>query len=133
MTPPLRLATDAVVPLQLAFVLFVVFGGLLVARWPRLAGPHLPAVRWGGWIEFAGWTCPLAPPENPLRRAAGEAGDAGGDIDHRLWPLLYPAGLTREGQWALGAGVPILDRAVYGLLLVRRHRRSRSPNPNGPR
>lgn len=79
-------------------------------------------MRWGGWIEFAGWTCPLAPSENHLRRAVGEAGDAGDYIDPYLWPLPDPAGLTREGQWALGAGVPILDGAVYGALLARRHR-----------
>ena len=57
-----------------------------------------------------------------MRRAVGEAGYAGGFIDHYLWPLLYPAGLTREGQWALGAGVLILNGAVYGALLARRHR-----------
>ena len=61
---PLRLAADAVALLHLAFVLFVVFGGLPVWRWPRLAGLHLPAVLWGGWIEFSGWTCPLTPLEN---------------------------------------------------------------------
>ena len=130
---PLRLAANAVALLHLAFVLFVAFGGLPVWRWPRLAWLHLPAVLWGGWIEFAGWTCPLTPLENALRRAVGEAGYAGGYIDHYLWPLLYPAGLTREGRWALGAGVLILNGAVYGALLVRRHRRARSPNPNGPR
>jgi hypothetical protein len=50
-------------------------------------------------VEFAGRTCPLTPPENLLRRAVGEAGYAGGHIDHHLWPPLYPAGSTREGQW----------------------------------
>ena len=98
MTLPLRLAADAVALLHLAFVLFAVFGGLPVWRWPRLAWLHLPAVLWGGWIEFSGWTCPLTPLENLLRRAVGEAGYGGGYIDHYLWPPLYPAGLTREGQ-----------------------------------
>ena len=41
--------------------------------------------------------------------------------------LLYPAGLTREWQWALGAGVLAVNGAVYGLLLVRRARRARFP------
>ncbi len=67
--------------LHRAFVWFVIFGGLWVWRWPRLAGLHLPAVGWGGWIEFAGRTCPLTPLENLLRRAVGEAGNTGGDID----------------------------------------------------
>ena len=92
----LRLAADAVALLHLAFVLFVAFGGLLVWRWPRLAWLHLPAVGWGGWIEFAGWTCPLTPLENALRRAVGKAGYAGGFIDHYLWPPPDPAGSTRE-------------------------------------
>ena len=127
MTLALRLAADAVALLHLAFVLFVVFGGLLVWRWPRLVWLHLPAVGWGAWIEFAGGLCPLTPLENHLRQAVGEAGYAGGFIDHYLWPLLYPAGLTREGQWMLGAGVLVFNIVVYGVLLIRRIRRARSP------
>jgi hypothetical protein len=127
MTLALRLAADAVALLHLAFVLFVVFGGLLVCRWPRLVWLHRPALGWGAWIEFTGWICPLTPLENHLRQLTGAAGYAGGFIDHYLWPLLYPAGLTREGQWALGAGVLVFNLGVYGVLLIRRMRRARSP------
>ena len=127
MTLALRLAADVVALFHLVFVLFVVSGGLLVWRWPRLAWLHLPAVTWGALIEFAGWLCPLTPLENHLRQAVGEAGYAGGFIDHYLWSLLYPAGLTREGQWALGAGVLVFNVAVYGILWVRRARWVRSP------
>ena len=125
MTLALRLAADAVALFHLAFVLFVAFGGLLVWCRPRLVWLHLPAVGWGAWIEFSGWTCPLTPLENLLRRAVGEAGYAGGFVDHYLWPLLYPAGLTREGQWMLGAGVLVFNIGVYGVLWVRRMRRMR--------
>lgn len=124
----LRLAADAVALLHVAFVLFVAGGGLLVWRWPRLAWLHLPAVAWGAWIEFTGWICPLTPLENHLRQAIGQIGYSGGFIDHYLWPLLYPAGLTREWQWVLGAGVLALNGGVYGLLLIRRLRRARSPS-----
>ncbi|MFZ1641068.1 MAG: DUF2784 domain-containing protein [Candidatus Contendobacter sp.] len=120
MTALVRLAADAVALLHLAFVLFVVFGGLRVWRWPRLAWLHLPAAAWGALIEFAGWICPLTPLENYLRQVIGQAGYAGGFIDHYLWPLLYPTGLTREWQWVLGAGVLALNGMVYGILLVRR-------------
>src|SRR5207253_9123624 len=41
-----RAAADAVLIAHFAFVLFVVFGGLLVLRWPKLAWIHLPAVAW---------------------------------------------------------------------------------------
>ena len=122
MTLALRLAAAAVALIHLAFVLFVVCGGLRVWRWPRLVGFHLPAAGWGALIEFIGWNCPLTPLENQLRQAAGAAGYAGGFIDHDLWPLLYPAGLTREMQWALGAGVLVFNIVVYGVLLIRRAR-----------
>ncbi len=102
----LRLAADVVALVHLAFVLFLAFSGLLVWRWSRLAWFHLPAVLWDAWIEFAGGMCPLTPLEHGLRRVVDEAGYAGGFIVHYLWPLLYPVGLTHEGQWMLGVGRP---------------------------
>lgn len=118
-----RLLADGVVGLHLAFVLFVVAGGLLVLRWRWLAWIHLPAAAWGALIEFAGWICPLTPLENELRRRAGEAGYAGGFVEHYLLPVLYPSGLTRGVQIALGLLVLILNLAVYGWI-VRRGRRA---------
>ena len=127
MTVLIRLAADALALLHLGFVLFVAFGGLVVLRWPRLVWLHLPAAAWGAWVEFAGWICPLTPLENALRRIAGTAGYSGGFIDHYLWPLIYPAGLTHDVQLALGLGVVVINVAVYGVLLARRAR-----NRNGP-
>lgn len=116
------LLADLVVGLHLAFVLFVVCGGLLALRWPRVAWLHLPAVVWGALIEWRGWTCPLTPLEVALRRRAGEAGYEEGFLDHYLIPLLYPPGLTRELQLAMAAGVLVLNAVVYGLVLRRRRR-----------
>lgn len=116
------LAADLVVALHFAFILFVVAGGLLVLRWPRLAWVHLPVVAWGAGIELIGWVCPLTPLENALRRAAGQAGYAGGFIDHYLSPLIYPAGLTREHQLALGLFVTIVNLVIYGMVALRRRR-----------
>ena len=42
-----RIGADLVLLLHLAFVLFVVTGGLLLLKWPRLAWLHLPAAIWG--------------------------------------------------------------------------------------
>jgi hypothetical protein len=111
---------DAVLVLHAAFVLWVVLGGLAVWRWPRMAWLHLPAAAWGVWIELAGGTCPLTPLEQRLRAAAGEAGYSGGFIEHYLGMLLYPVGLTRELQWALGALLAALNLVVYAVLLWRR-------------
>jgi hypothetical protein len=110
------------------FVLFVVLGGLLVLRWPRLAYVHLPAATWGVLIEFAGWVCPLTPLEQSLRLKAGEQGYSGSFIEHYVLPLLYPSALTRTIQVALGAVVIAVNLAIYGYLL-RIRRSVRTPHP----
>ncbi len=113
---------DGVLLLHLSFIAFVVGGGLLVYRWPRLAWLHLPAALWGALIEFFGWICPLTPLENALRRQAGGSGYGGGFIEHYLLPVIYPGALTREIQIGLGLAVVVINAAVYGLLLCRRRR-----------
>lgn len=115
------LLADAVLVLHLAFILFVVLGGFLVLRYPRLAWLHLPAVAWGALVEFAGFTCPLTPLENWLRVRGGEGGYTGGFIQHYLVPLVYPGGLTRNAQVLLGALVIGINAVVY-LALWRRRR-----------
>ncbi len=120
-----RILADAVLLLHLAFILFVVLGGILVLRRPNLAWVHVPAALWGAAIEFLGWICPLTPLENWLRAQGGEAGYSGGFISHYLLPVVYPAGLTRGIQLALGGFVVAVNLAVY-LLLWRRGRRAKT-------
>lgn len=114
-----RLAADTVLLAHAAFVVFVVLGGLLAWRWRRAAVLHLPAAAWGAWIEFSGGICPLTPLENRLRHAAGQAGYEGGFVEHYLLALIYPEGLTREVQIALGVAVIVINAAVYGVLVRR--------------
>lgn len=113
---------DAVVVFHFGFVLFVVLGGLLVLRWPRLAWLHVPAALWGALIEFAGWICPLTPLEKSLRRMGGGAGYQGGFIEHYVLPVLYPRGLTRSVQLMLGAVVVAINVYVYWRLVRQRGR-----------
>jgi hypothetical protein len=121
-----RLLADAVLLLHFLFVLFVVAGGVAVLRWPRLRWVHIPVAAWGVIIEFAGWICPLTPLEIALRRRGGEAGYTGGFIEHYITAAMYPAGLTRQVQWLLGALVLLLNVALY-TLLIRRLRRPAAP------
>ena len=115
-----KLAADSVFLIHLAFVGFVVLGGIAVWKFPRLAWLHLPAVAWGAAIEFGGWICPLTPLEWRLRSLAGEAVMAGGFIERYLWPLVYPSELTREVQYVLGAAVIAVNLVVYTLAVRRR-------------
>jgi hypothetical protein len=124
MTMLYRLLADAVVVLHLGFVGFVVLGGLLVLRWPRAAWVHLPTAVWGVWVEFTGRICPLTPLENWLSRQGGGAPYSASFVEHYLIPVLYPAVLTRELQWALGGLVLAVNAAVYAAVLLRHRSRS---------
>ena len=122
---PYRAFADLVLVVHLAFVLFVVLGGLLALRWPRVAWVHVPVALYGALIEFAGFVCPLTPLENSLRRRGGEAGYEGGFIEHYVTATLYPTGLTREVQLGLGVAVLAINGAIYAVWL-RRRRASRA-------
>jgi hypothetical protein len=91
---PYGVLANLVLVLHLGFVLFVALGGLLVLRWPRLA-----------WIH--------------LRRLAGEAGYAGGFIEHYVTAVLYPDGLTRVAQVVLGTLVLLVNAVIYRRILRR--------------
>jgi hypothetical protein len=111
---------DLVVLVHLGFVVFVVLGGLLVMKWPRLIWIHLPAVFWGIAIELSGWICPLTPLENWLRHKGGEENYEFDFVARYLLPMLYPQGLTRRSQIVLGALVLVVNAAIYGWVLRKR-------------
>ncbi|MFL6604818.1 MAG: DUF2784 domain-containing protein [Steroidobacteraceae bacterium] len=115
-----RLSADLVLIVHVAFVLFVVLGGLLVARWTWLMWFHLTAVLWGALIEFAGFICPLTPLEVSLRKLAGASGYEGDFIGHYVTNVLYPSALTRQLQIWLGCGVLLSNVLIYGYVLARR-------------
>ena len=119
-----RVLADLVLILHLGFVVFVVVGGLLVLRWPAIMALHIPAAVWGVMIEFTGWLCPLTPLENWLRVRGGELGYSGGFIEHYIQPVLYPSGLTRGIQIALGTLVVLLNLTAYSIVLSRSRRRA---------
>lgn len=119
-----RTLADLVLVAHFVFVLFVVFGGFLVWRWPRIAWIHVPVAIYGAVVEFFGFICPLTPLEVSLRQRGGDAGYEGGFIEHYITAAIYPAGLTRQVQLVLGAMVLALNVAVY-LIWWTRHSKLR--------
>ena len=114
------LLADALVVVHFAFTGFVVFGGFVTWRWPRIAWVHLPALAWGCWIELSHAVCPLTPLENHWRQLAGGAGYSEGFLAHYLVRVLYPPGLTWHIQYELAAGLVLLNVVAYVGLLRRR-------------
>jgi hypothetical protein len=113
---PYALLADLMLILHATFILFVVFGGVLVFWRRGLAWLHVPGALWGILIEFQGWVCPLTYLENDLRAAAGTDGYDGGYIDHYLMPLVYPSGLTSDTQVLLGLVVLFINAIIYTLV-----------------
>jgi hypothetical protein len=111
---------DLIVVVHLAFIAFVLLGGLLALKWRWVVWLHLPAAVWGGLVEAMGWYCPLTPLEYRLRAAGGAEGYSGAFVERYLLPLVYPAELTRELQLVLAAIVIMVNVAIYVLLWRRR-------------
>jgi hypothetical protein len=114
---------DLVLFLHLSFILFAIGGGLLALRWPRAAWFHIPVLAWAALIEFMGWICPLTPLENWLRAQGGGVVYERGFIEHYVVPIVYPPGLTVEGQWVLASLLLAVNAGVYGWALHRRRER----------
>ena len=115
-----RVLATVVVLAHMAFVAFVVAGGALALRWPRVAWLHLPAALWGAMIALVGWICPLTPLENWLRVRGGARAYDTGFLEHYLLPILYPVRMTRGLQIATGVFVVLVNALVYWQVFRRR-------------
>ena len=124
-----RVLATLVVVVHMAFVVFVVAGGVLALRWPRVAWVHLPAALWGALIALAGFICPLTPLENWLRARGVAAAYDTGFLEHYLLPILYPASLTRGMQIATGIFVVGVNVLAYWWVSLRSRRGQRAPPP----
>ena len=120
----LALLAALVVASHLMFVAVASFGSLLALRWPRFAFVQIPAAAWAAYVELTGGICPLTPLENALRRQAGLDLYSSDFVARYIFPVLYPDGLTRNAQTAIGILVVAVNLAAYGYLL-RRHRKMR--------
>ena len=110
---------DLVVLMHLAFIVYVLFGALLILKWPRTVWLHLPTFLWGLTVEFTGWICPLTSLEITLRLMAEVQNYSSSFVAHYLMPILYPVGLTREIQVILGGIVILINVILYTLVLKR--------------
>src|SRR4030065_481222 len=113
-----RLAADCVLLAPLAFILFALLGATMTVWWRWAPLVHLPAAAWGFFVELTGRDCPLTHLENYLRIKAGLSGYTESFVEHYLLAIIYPAGLTREIQFALAGVVIVVNTAIYGWLFV---------------
>jgi hypothetical protein len=106
-------AADLTVLLHFLFILFVIFGALLVARNPKLAYLHWATLVYALLIEVFNWYCPLTLLEQRLRLAAGTGAYERSFLVHYLERLIY----WDVPQWLLivgAAGVVLANLVFYG-------------------
>lgn len=121
-----RLLADAILIAHFAFVIFVLFGGALVSRYPHLLRVHLLALLWGIAVQWADWICPLTPLENRFRQLGGEAGYSGSFVEHFISKALYPEHLPLELRYLLGLVLIAVNAAIYGYVLFHKWQNRRS-------
>jgi Protein of Unknown function (DUF2784) len=110
---------DAVAALHLAAIAFMLTGGLLGWRWPRLLWVHAPIAATILGFNVAGADCPLTTLELHLRQWGGEPPYTGGFIGHYLVQPIHPAGITPGVEAAIYA-IAITPNVVgYGVLAAR--------------
>jgi len=110
---------DLLVVVHLLFIIFALFGGLLLIFRGYLVFVHLPAAIWAALISFKGWICPLTPLENYLRGIAGNEGYVGGFVAHYLLPVIYPVSLTPNIQIILGIFVVLINIGIYSFVYFK--------------
>lgn len=114
--------SDVVVLIHLAFIGFVLVGGVIAAVWPKIIWAHIPCMCWGILVELTGGLCPLTPLEVLLRQRSGQAAYSGDFVIHYIEPLIYPQNLTRELQIVFGTAVIVINLVVYSSLFLARKR-----------
>lgn len=116
---------DLVVVVHVAYLGFVVLGGLLALRDVRWLVPHLLTVVWGVVGTLTRLPCPLTSLEKWLDSLAGASTYDGPFITHYLVGTLYPAG-AQPLVWQATAAVVAASYVVVAV-----HHRGHA-RPAGP-
>ena len=66
-----RLLADLILLFHFSFILFVLFGGIIVLYKRWMLWIHIPAILWSSIVNLADWVCPLTPLENMFYSMAG--------------------------------------------------------------
>lgn len=123
-----RVLADMAVAVHFLFIVFVILGGFLIFRSPRVAWVHVPSFLWGSGISLFGWVCPLTYLENDLRAKAAVHGYTTSFVEEYMLPLVYPervfGDFPKDGFIVIGIFVLALNAIIYWRLLRYRHHRT---------
>ena len=99
--------------LHFSFILFVIFGALLLLRFKKIIYFHIPAVAWGAYIELSHSICPLTHLENYFLKKAGKDQYSVDFIENYIFKIIYPPALNYEIQTYLGVILIFVNLVIY--------------------
>ena len=113
---------DLVLVTHFLYILFAIFGALLVIKYRWLAWLQIPAFIWAATVNTSHTICPLTHLENYLRIRAGQGAYQGDFIQHYLMPIIYPGPMTQE--FIIGSAITILigNAAIYAGIYYKAHK-----------
>ncbi len=104
---------ELVMVLHFGVLIFLLVGGFLAWRWPRLIYAHLVMAAWGLLIITFPVSCPLTWLENTFRAAAGRPELVNGFIDTYIDGVLYPESAARAVQMLVALVVAVSWTGFY--------------------
>ena len=99
--------------LHLSFILFVIFGAILILKFKKIIYFHIPAVAWGAYIELSHSICPLTHLENYFLKKAGKEQYSVDFIENYIFKIIYPPALNYEIQTYLGVILIFVNLVIY--------------------
>ncbi|WP_440695462.1 DUF2784 domain-containing protein [Candidatus Pelagibacter sp. HIMB109] len=99
--------------LHFLFILFVIFGAILILKFKKIIYVHIPAVAWGAYIELSHSICPLTHLENFFLKKAGKDQYSVDFIENYIFKIIYPPALNYEIQTYLGVILIFVNLLIY--------------------
>ena len=99
--------------LHFSFILFVIFGAILILKSKKIIYVHIPAVAWGAYIELSHSICPLTHLENFFLKKAGKDQYSVDFIENYIFKIIYPPALNYEIQTYLGVILIFVNLLIY--------------------
>lgn len=112
-----RALAHSLAALHVTYVLFVVFGGLLILVSPRFLPAHLVAVVWAAGTMLCDLGCPVTTWEKTALRRSGYEPYTEGFLQHHVLRSRFEPAKARRAHVVLGIAMLVLNAAIYYLVL----------------
>jgi hypothetical protein len=105
---------------HLFFIVFALFGAVLILRFNKIIFLHIPAFFWGVYIEFSNNICLLTDLENWFLNKASKDEYSISFIEKYIVKIVYPPALNPNIQFYLGSILILVNLVIYFWLFIRR-------------